>query len=304
MRSVTPSGSWTAISTDSSKPTWQIAPERRRIERASIGESGPLRLWHTDKSVCATGGLRCKAIPARGSYNAGSPMKIAFWTPLPPTKSGIAHYSSMLLPGLAGLHDVTAVVATEEDVAAFQSSDGGRAQFRVIAADEGLATEVEFDLAIYQLGNNPHHEFVYRQALRNAGLVVLHEVVLHHLIVEMTLARGEVVAYVDTMRRNHGQAGAAWAEGRVAGLHGEIGNFLFPASLEVASSALAVIVHNDYARERLRSFGVGVRIEVVGHPFVERIDATAAADPASIVATRRSLGAGPGDRLAGVFGFV
>jgi len=231
-------------------------------------------------------------------------MKIAFWTPLPPTRSGIAHYSSMLLPVLAGLHDVTAVVATEEDVAAFQSSSGGRAPFRVIAADEGLATEVEFDLAIYQLGNNPHHEFVYRQALRKAGLVVLHEVVLHHLIVELTLARGDVVAYVDTMRRNHGQAGAAWAEGRVAGLHGEIGNFLFPASLEVASSALAVIVHNDYARERLRSFGVGVRIEVIGHPFVEGAGMTAAPDPASIASTRRSLGAEPGDRLAGVFGFV
>lgn len=231
-------------------------------------------------------------------------MKIAFWTPLPPTRSGIAHYSSMLLPELARLHDVTAVVATEDDVEEFERFSAGRTPFRVLAADKGEADADGFDLAIYQLGNNPHHEFIYRQALRRAGLVVLHEVVLHHLIVEMTLARGKAGAYVETMRRNHGQAGAAWAEGRVAGLHGEIGNFLFPASVEVASSALAVIVHNEYARERLRSFGVGERIEVIAHPFIERRDGTAAANSDSLLARRRALGAEPGDRLAGVFGFV
>jgi glycosyltransferase involved in cell wall biosynthesis len=231
-------------------------------------------------------------------------MKIALWTPLPPTRSGIAHYASMILPGLARLHDVTAVVATPGDVAAFERSSAHSPGFRVIAADEGVMSAESFDLAIYQLGNNPHHEFIYRQALRRAGLVVLHEVVLHHLIVEMTLARGDGDAYVETMRRNHGPSGAAWAEGRVAGLHGEIGNFLFPASLEAASGALAVIVHNEYARDRLRSFGVGTPIEVIGHPYVEQSDGRAADHAASREAVRKVLGAQPGDRLAGLFGFV
>jgi glycosyltransferase involved in cell wall biosynthesis len=235
-------------------------------------------------------------------------MKIAFWTPLPPTKSGIAHYSSMLLPELARRYEVTAVVATAGDVVAFErfSSDEGNGEnaFRVVAAAEAEAAADGFDLAVYQLGNNPHHEFIYRQALRRAGLVVLHEVVLHHLIVEMTLARGDAGAYVDTMRRNHGAAGAAFAEGRAAGLHGEIGNFLFPASVELASSALAVIVHNDYASERLRSWGVATRIEVIGHPFAERPGDRGGAGHASRLATRRALGAEAGDRLVGLFGFV
>ena len=66
------------------------------------------------------------------------------------------------------------------------------------------------------------------------GVIVLHDVVLHHLIVEMTLARGDVDGYVAALRASHGEAGEAWARGRAAGLHSEMGNFLLPASIEVA----------------------------------------------------------------------
>jgi len=36
---------------------------------------------------------------------------------------------------------------------------------------------------IYQLGNNPHHAWIYEEAMRTPGVAVLHDVVLHHLIV-------------------------------------------------------------------------------------------------------------------------
>ena len=120
-------------------------------------------------------------------------MKAALLSPLPPTRSGVAHYASMLVPALQGRVDVTP----------FGSLDGYRRE--------------DFDLAIYQLGNNPHHAFVYAEAMERPGVAVLHDVVLHHLIVEMTLARGDVEGYVDALRASHGEAGAAWARGRAAG---------------------------------------------------------------------------------------
>ena len=64
-------------------------------------------------------------------------MKIAVLTPLPPTRSGIAHYASMLLPDLG----------RRAEVRAFESTDGYRRD--------------DFDEVIYQLGNNPHHETAY-----------------------------------------------------------------------------------------------------------------------------------------------
>jgi glycosyltransferase involved in cell wall biosynthesis len=185
-------------------------------------------------------------------------------TPLPPVMSGVAHYASMLIPALAKRVDLR--------VNDFSVAD-----------------------RIYQLGNNPHHEWVYEEAMRTPGIIVLHEIVMHHLIVEMTLARGDVEGYVAAMRENHGQAGAAWARGRAAGLHSEMGNFLLPASVEVARRSRGVIVHNEYAAERLRSFGVETPITVVVHPF----EPHAGARP-----RRKELGFADDERVIGFLGFV
>ena len=128
-------------------------------------------------------------------------------------------------------------------------------------------------------------------------MVVLHDLVLHHLIVEMTLARGDVDGYVAAMEANHGAAGAAWARGRAAGMHTEMANFLMPASVEVANRSKAVIVHNRYAADRLRSFGVTTPIQVVPHPYVPE---TRTFDRDAL---RARLGL-TGKRVIGFFGFL
>lgn len=201
-------------------------------------------------------------------------IRVALLTPLPPAKSGIAHYSSLLLPELA----------KHVDVRAFDTLAGYR--------------RADFDAVIYQLGNNPHHEAMYAEAMREPGVVVLHDLVLHHLIVEMTLARGDADGYVAALEANHGAAGAAWARGRAAGLHSEMGNFLLPASVELARRSKAVIVHNHYARERLASFGVSTPIFVVPHPYV-RETRTFDRD-----ALRARLGFDRETRVIGFFGFL
>jgi len=201
-------------------------------------------------------------------------VRVAMLTPLPPAKTGVAHYASLLLPALREQLDVTA----------FDSLDGYRAS--------------DFDATIYQLGNNPFHGFAYDEAMRTPGVVVLHDLVLHHLIVEQTLARGDADAYVAALEASHGAAGAAWARGRAAGLHSEMGNFLLPASVDVAQRARAVIVHNRYAHDRLRSFGVTTPIHVVPHPYVPERRAFARD------ALRARMGIPGGSRVIGFFGFL
>ncbi|MCU1230437.1 MAG: glycosyl transferase, group 1 [Acidobacteria bacterium] len=192
--------------------------------------------------------------------------RVAMLTPLPPARTGVAHYASMLLPALRQQVDLTP----------FASMDGYRRS--------------DFDAVIYQLGNNPHHEWIYREAMREPGVVVLHDLVLHHLIVELTLARGDVDGYVAALEASHGAAGAAWARGRAAGLHSEMGNFLLPAAVDLARRSRAVIVHNEWAAGRLRSFGVATPVHVVPHPHDE-----------SIAATPPRKG---GSRVIGLFGFL
>jgi len=214
-----------------------------------------------------------------GSRESGAGAKrpaIALFSPLPPARTGVAHYASMLLPELRKHLDVITVTEPR--------------------SGPGLPTP---DSRIYFLGNNPHHAWIYEEAMRTPGVIVLHDLVLHHLIVEMTLARGDVDGYVAALEANHGEAGAAWARGRAAGLHSEMGNFLMPASVDVANRSRAVIVHNRYAAERLQSFGVTAPIHVVPHPFERQPLARGRRD-----AVRAQHGFASGDRVIGLFGFL
>ncbi len=201
-------------------------------------------------------------------------MKVASFSPLPPARTGVAHYVSMLLPALRGQADVVTV-------------------------SEGERVSGDARVNLYHLGNNPHHSWIYEEAMRTPGVVVLHDLVLHHLIVEMTLARGDVDGYVAALEASHGDAGGAWARGRAAGLHSEMGNFLMPASVDVANRSRAVIVHNHYAADRLWSFGVTAPIHVVPHPFEPQPAAAGRRE-----ALRTQHGFASGDRVIGLFGFL
>ncbi|HVT04559.1 MAG TPA: hypothetical protein VHL58_14430, partial [Thermoanaerobaculia bacterium] len=165
-------------------------------------------------------------------------MKVAFLTPLPPVRSGIAQYSAMLLPALSGRLDVTAVV---------QQSLVDPRVGATIDYSRFVDIKGSYDAVICQLGNNLHHEFIFDFARQNRSIVVLHDLVLHHLIAEKTLARGNESAYIDELRRSEGALGEAYARGRAAGFHLELANFLLPAVREVAEESLHVIVHNDFA---------------------------------------------------------
>jgi glycosyltransferase involved in cell wall biosynthesis len=218
-------------------------------------------------------------------------MKLAVLTPLPPVRSGIAHYSAVLLPELARRHELTAVV--DQDVVEF---DGCRS----IRMAEFQGDAGRFDAVICQMGNNPHHEFVWNWARARPSVVVLHEIVLHHLLVECTLARGDAGGLVEALGNEYGTAGARLAEARVAGLHGEIANFLFPASAGLANGATHVIVHNEWAATRLREEGVTTPITVVPHPF----DPPPSFPPEEVERVRREAGWSGGVRIIGAFGFV
>jgi hypothetical protein len=75
---------------------------------------------------------------------------------MPPSKSGIADYSEALSGELAQRVSLTL----------FDQS-----------AESGSFDPCAFDVALYHIGNNPWHTFVYEQALRHPGVVVMHEAI-------------------------------------------------------------------------------------------------------------------------------
>jgi len=196
-------------------------------------------------------------------------MRVAYYSPLPPSRSGIADYSALLLPAL-------------------------RERIDVVVAEPGKRAP-SADIAVYHVGNDPDaHGWIVDALRKQPGVVVLHEYVLHHLIAGITIGRGDGRGYLDAMERDLGVAG------RLLGL-GVLDNLLpllwetqperFPLSGIVLDQAKGLIVHSDYVGERARTAGYGGRLWHIPHPAWPMGSVEAATDVA-------------GDPLIGCFGFL
>jgi glycosyltransferase involved in cell wall biosynthesis len=173
-------------------------------------------------------------------------VRVAYYSPLPPSRSGVADYSALLLPALAERVEV------------------------VVARPSRLRREPKADVCLYHVGNDAEaHGWIVEALRRRPGVVVLHDFVLHHLVVGLTFGRGDMAGYLSAMEREEGLVG------RLLG-HAVLDNKIpplwetrpedFPLAGEVLQSAVGLIVHSRYVEERARTIGFGGPIRRIAHP--------------------------------------
>lgn len=172
-------------------------------------------------------------------------MRLAYFSPLPPARSGIADYSRELLPHLA---QRAALTLYAPDPAAVSADL--RAQFEVRAYDQYPGERWAYDLALHQMGNSSHHAAQYALLQRYPGVVVLHDYVLHHFIAHHTVGQGRPAGYARELGYTLGVEGVALAQ---AVLHGRIPHPLFsePLNARVVDLSLGLIVHSRYVQQRI-----------------------------------------------------
>jgi glycosyltransferase involved in cell wall biosynthesis len=158
-------------------------------------------------------------------------MRLAVWSPLPPSPSGIADYVAEQLPLLAKAAAVQVVVEHPERVA-----PPLRERWAVVPP-----AGREADLDVYHLGNSPPHAYVHRAALARPGVAVLHEWSLHHLVLHETVERGDLGSYLREMRRAHGERGSFVGRQVARALGGHVLPSLFPLNERVLEGSLAVV---------------------------------------------------------------
>jgi glycosyltransferase involved in cell wall biosynthesis len=166
-------------------------------------------------------------------------MKVAYYSPLPPQRSGIADYSALLLPAL-------------------------RERLDIVVARPRRPLLGRTDASLYHVGNNPEaHGWIVDALRRRPGLVVLHDLVLHHLVAGLTLARGNPDAYVAAMERDGGEEAGRLALD-VAGGSGpapwEMFPDRYPLAGEILDHATGLIVHSRYTERGARAEGYTGRI--------------------------------------------
>jgi len=191
----------------------------------------------------------------------GPRLRIAYFSPLPPARTGIADYSRELLPCLARLTEVTLFVDESADV-----SEAIAAKFPVCPTHAYARMRWDFDIALYQMGNSSFHGAMYDVLRHYPGLTVLHDYGLHHFISDQTIAQNRFAAYVREMGYALGPAGVELAC-QVRDGQRQLPFFEAALNDRLLHLSLGVLVHSDYVRQRLLAQKLPCPVEIVPAPI-------------------------------------
>ena len=161
---------------------------------------------------------------------------------MPPTRSGVSDYAVELLGELGS----RAKVRVLEPPGWHRPDDWPLNETVELVPSD--TTPSNDEISLIHLGNNPHHRWLLERLGRPRTVVVMHDLVLHHLLVEATAAEGDDERFEKDLVFAHGKAGLALARARRVGLTGARDPFLFPARAAFLEHVEGVIVHSRWAK--------------------------------------------------------
>jgi glycosyltransferase involved in cell wall biosynthesis len=172
-------------------------------------------------------------------------LAIAYFTPLPPQRSGIADYSATLLPYLA---EKFAIELYVDDPAQIEPQWTRRFPMRSIA--DFLAHPAlrwRYDLCLYHMGNQPlYHEQIYQALMRSPGIVVLHEIHLLGFYLHRPIEEAGPAAFMREMGYAYGLPGIQAARALLSdGSASE--QQAYPLFNRIAKVSQGIIVHTRAA---------------------------------------------------------
>jgi len=223
--------------------------------------------------------------------------RVAMFSPLPPCATGIADYTAELLPLLSEELDVDVYI---DDYVPDPLQAGVRVRnWRLF---ESTLEREGYEVVVYQMGNSAYHEYMYPLAMRYPGVLVLHEMVLHHLVFGSTAAAGRWELYLRAMLEAHGRSGLEAA--RRAATGGPAPSFFeYPLSAGVIRRSAAIVVHSQFMRNAVQEIAPDIPTHVVPlHVAFESPENAVHASSGTSV--RTDLGLREDEYLIGCFGLA
>jgi ubiquinone/menaquinone biosynthesis C-methylase UbiE/glycosyltransferase involved in cell wall biosynthesis len=179
-------------------------------------------------------------------------VRLNWFSPLPPMKSGIADYTQQLLPPLTAAAEI--VVWTDQE--SWDPAVEDYAEVRSYRLKEIPWVEVNrATMSIFHIGNNHRfHGPIWQVSQRHAGLVVLHDVALQQFFAGLFREEWhDRTGYLELMERFYGAAGREDAEDFWAGrLTIEYMAEQYRLTRYAMDHALGVLVHSPRSFDELR----------------------------------------------------
>ena len=178
--------------------------------------------------------------------------RLAYVSPLPPERSGIADYSAALAPELARYYEVELVVAQTDA----QLSDEAKPRDARLDALPRRSVDWfrqharDHDRVLYHFGNSPVHKHMFELIREVPGVVVLHDFyfgnVIDYLEHQGYLAQG----FMQALYESHGYTGLLGLrrEGRTPAV------WAYPVNRGILDHAAGVIVHAEYPKTLARQW--------------------------------------------------
>lgn len=223
---------------------------------------------------------------ASGAKPAGRP-QLAYVSPWPPERSGVADYSAELLPALEAHYEVIPVAAQE----GVRLPAPWRERVRHISWLQREGAE----RVLYHVGNSFFHRYMPALLEEVPGVVVLHDFFLGDLFAWLEAQGGVEGAWSRALLDSHGHPAV-----RLRRRDPEAARWRFPANWPVISMAEGVIVHSEHARTLAQQWygeGVGGDWAVIPHLRMT-------AGPRAQSQAKAALGFAPDDFVVCSFGFL
>jgi glycosyltransferase involved in cell wall biosynthesis len=219
--------------------------------------------------------------------NAERP-RLAYVSPLPPQRSGIADYSVQLLPALAEHYVIDVIV---DDVHAVAPEIVGVQSIRDAAWFRANAGR--YDRVLYHIGNSQFHAYMLPLLRDHPGVVVLHDFFLGHLLQSCGEKGGAL--WREELLASHGYAAARLQQKFP---DDDCARDVYPANLFVIRQAVGVIAPNRYALALAnRYYGASASNDWAVIPHMRHLPPAGAR-----AAARRALGMNEGEFLVCCFG--
>src|SRR5215207_7274565 len=188
--------------------------------------------------------------------------RLAWFSPMPPVRSGISTCSAEVVAELSRVHHL--------DVFVDSSSSAARAQLDLHASRAPRSAHDfiwqhytrPYDLIVYQLGNSSHHDFVWPYLFRYPGLTVLHDAHLHHARAAALLREKRASDYRAEFAANHPDLRRDFAELAVAGFDTHL-LYAAPMTRLVVDASRAAAVHAPGLLSQLREQSPSATIETI-----------------------------------------
>lgn len=168
--------------------------------------------------------------------------KLAYVSPLPPERTGIADYSAELLPELARYYDIDVIVSLEVIANPWIKENC------LVRTVEWFESHSDiYDRVIYHFGNSPYHQHMFGLLEKIPGIVVLHDFFLGHVATHLDGLEDKKFSgfLAKALYQSHGYK-AVYERFQTENVWDLA--WKYPCNKIVIDNAQAVIVHSDNSK--------------------------------------------------------